>query len=209
MIELNLKEHDAGGATLTLPKVTGVTDNAGWPGCITGDVDDNGGAQGLTTSELCRSLSASFLARNAVEVTDSTSEIWGDRTLVLKGANIQLGKGMTEGQRLTLVCAVGSGCNIIGENVRTATHIDNGKIRDVLWDGAAWVLADRQNTAIKVTATTGGDTLVLRDANGCAQFHNPIAAQDAATMDYVRRCINDKIKVTVAGNVATILIKTI
>lgn len=204
MIDLTLTEHDAGGATLTLPKVTGVTDDAGWPGCITSDAD-SGGAQGLTTSELCRSLSASFLARNAVEVDDSTTDIWGDRTLVLKSANIQLGNGVTEGQRLTLVCAVSSGCNITGTNI----HINNGKIRDVLWDGKAWVLADRQNTAIQVTATTGGDTLVLRDANGRAQFQDPVAAQDAATMGYVRRCINDKIKVTVAGNVATISVKTI
>lgn len=188
-VDLTLGNDDASGATLMLPRITGMTDQTYWPGCITNDAD-GGGAQGLTTKELCRSMSASFLARNAVEVDDSTSEIWGDRTLVLKAANIRLGNGVTEGQRLTLFCAVNGGCTVTGENARTNIHIDNGKIRDVFWDNEAWVLADRQNTAIDAQ----GDKLVLRDTDGRAQVTDPVAPLDIATKNYVDTIVKRRIE---------------
>lgn len=88
MVDLTLTESDAGGAVLTLPRVTGVTDTL--------EGVDN--TQGLATAQLAVSLAASFTAHDAIEVkpnADSTvptiSEVHGERVLLLNCGQMELG----------------------------------------------------------------------------------------------------------------------
>lgn len=207
-IDLQLKNTDAGGASLTLPNIIGLTDQEGWPGRRTDNTA--GGTQGLNTKELAASLAAPYLEHNAIEVTadssgetPSTTDIWGERTLLLKCPAITLGNGKTQGQRLMLVCQSASGCTVSHSNNVILT-LGNGKIRALLWNGSTWTLADRQNTSTLADA----DTIMLRDANGRVQVASPSAANDAANKAYVNQCVNNRISVSVSNGVATIRLTT-
>lgn len=205
-INLTLKNTDTGGASLTFPRITGLTDP--WPGERTQNTAS--GTQGLNTRELAASLAAPYLEHNAIEVradssgnTPSTTEIWGERTLLLKCPAITLGNGKTQGQRLTLVCQSANGCTVSHNNNSIFT-LGNGKIRVLLWTGSSWTLEDRQNTS----TTAVGDTIMLRNANGRVQVAYPSAANDAANKAYVNQCVNNRISVSVSNGVATIRLAT-